>query len=142
MTLTKHQARTLLKERGLRSTAPRVAVLRVLSIADRPLSYGEVHERLSEGDWDRTTIYRNLIKLRDAGLAPLVSRADGIDRYSLAGSGSHHHHPHFMCEDCGTLICLPANVIAPKSLGTGWSTSIAEAMVHLRGTCPDCLPAS
>lgn len=136
--MTKDEARRLLRARGLRFTAPRVAVLQVLAASARPLSYREVHERLGDALWDPTTTYRNLVKLRDAGVAPVVSRADGIDRYALLDPDEGHRHPHFLCDDCGQLTCLPPNVIASTSLGGGWSASVAAAAVQLHGTCPDC----
>ncbi len=136
--MKKIEARRLLKDRGLRSTAPRLAVLRILADAERPLSYREVHVRLADSDWDPTTIYRNLVKLRDAGLASVVSRLEGIDRYALAASSQdRHRHPHFLCVDCGRLACLPTEVVS--STGGPWAASIERAMVQLQGTCPECL---
>jgi hypothetical protein len=82
MSITKEEARKLLQARSLRVTAPRLSVLCVLSEADNPLSYTEVLARLGERDWCSTTIYRNLVKLREAGVAKVVSRAEGIDRYA------------------------------------------------------------
>lgn len=140
MSIIKDEARKLLRESALRVTAPRLAVLRVLAEAQSPLSYTEVLERLGETDWDPATIYRNLVKLRDAGVAPVVSRAEGIDRYSLArAQGDAHHHPHFVCEDCGRVACLPEELTASMSMEGPWAVSIQKAMVELRGECPDCL---
>ncbi|MEM9493284.1 MAG: Fur family transcriptional regulator [Myxococcota bacterium] len=140
MSITKDEARKLLHESALRVTAPRLAVLRVLAEAQNPLSHTEVLKRLGETDWDQATIYRNLVKLRDAGLAPVVSRAEGIDRYALAQAQSDgHRHPHFVCEDCGRVACLPAELTASISMEGPWAASIQKAVVQLRGECPDCL---
>lgn len=140
MSITKNEARKLLHESALRATAPRLAVLCVLAEAQSPLSHTEVLERLGETDWDPATIYRNLVKLRDAGVAPVVSRADGIDRYALAGTqGDGHRHPHFLCDDCGRIACLPEELRASMSMDGPWGASIEKAMVQLRGECPDCL---
>ena len=134
------EARQLLHESGLRVTAPRLSVLLVLSSAQNPLSHTEVLSRLGETDWDPATIYRNLVKLRDAGIAPVVSRAEGIDRYALAGThDSGHHHPHFVCDDCGQISCLPAEVALPMSTDERWANSVRQAKIQLRGECPDCL---
>ena len=139
MRITKDQAKKLIQESTLRVTAPRVAVLRVLAEAQNPLSHTEVLERLGETDWDPATIYRNLVKLRDAGITAVASRAGGIDRYALAGTGDDsHHHPHFVCEDCGQVACLP-ELDASMSMDGPWAASIQKAMVQLRGECPDCL---
>ena len=143
MSITKDEARKLLHESELRATAPRLAVLRVLAEAPNPLSHTEVLKRLGETDWDPATIYRNLVKLRDAGVAPVVSRADGIDRYALAQSqGDGHRHPHFVCEDCGRIACLPAELTASMAMAGPWAASVQKAVVQLRGECPDCLRQS
>lgn len=143
MGLERDEIRGLLRENGLRVTAPRVAVVGVLSSADGPLSHTEVVQRLGDTDWDQATIYRNLVKLRDAGIAPIASRVEGIDRYALAGAkGETHQHPHFHCEDCGRVACLPDEVVGSFAVTGPWAESIQRAMVQLRGECPDCLTQS
>jgi Fur family ferric uptake transcriptional regulator len=138
--MTKDSARAALQLAGLRVTAPRVAVLRVLARSARPLSHTEVVDKLGKKDWDPATLYRNLVKLRDAGLAPVVSRADGVDRYAFASrEGDGHRHPHFVCDDCGQVACLPSALSASIVVEGPWATSVQQAMVQLRGECPDCL---
>src|SRR5690554_5226935 len=137
MTINKDDARRLLHESNLRATAPRVAVLQILAASRTPLSHTEALELLGETDWDPATIYRNLVKLRDAGVAPVVSRVEGIDRYSLVrNQHDEHRHPHFICEDCGQIACLPAELTASMLLEGPWANSIQSAMVQLRGECP------
>src|SRR5690606_9635928 len=117
---------------------PRIAVLRILAGAEQPMSYTEVLQRLGSTEWDPATIYRNRVKLREAGVAQVVSRAEGIGRYMLAQSeGDDHRHPHFVCEDCGRVSCLPADLVAVSTDGP-WAASIQQATVQLRGECPEC----
>ena len=140
MPLTKDDIRHLLREKGLRVTAPRLAVVTVLSEAEGPLSHTEVLQRLGKTRWDPATVYRNLVKLREAGIAPVASRMEGIDRYALAGAeGGGHSHPHFHCEDCGRVACLPEEVVGSFAATGPWAESIQRAMVQLRGECPDCI---
>ncbi len=140
MDITRDKARAILHERGLRATAPRLAVLRVLAESDGPLSCGDVLARLGDTDWDPATVFRNLVKLREAGIAPVVSRAEGIDRYALAPpGGAVHRHPHFVCEDCGRVACLPVELTASMSVDGPWAQSVEKASVEIRGHCPDCL---
>ena len=132
--------RELLRAHGLRATAPRLAVLRLLASAEQPLSYTQVLELLGQTDWDPATIYRNLVKLSEAGVATIASRAGGLTRYALTSSRDEGHcHPHFVCDDCGRVACLPADLTASLSIEGRWSTSVKQAVVHLRGECPDCL---
>jgi Fur family ferric uptake transcriptional regulator len=129
----------LLQEYGLRVTVPRLAVLEVLAAADSPLSHSEELERLGDTAWDPVTIYRNLVRLRDAEIAPISSCAGGIDRDALAGAAGGHDHPHFVCDDCGPVACLPKELVELMSMIGRWSASIKGALVELRGECPDCL---
>ena len=69
MRITKNEARRRLRAYGLRVTPPRVAVLGILADAGGPVSLTQVLELLGDSDWDPSTIYRNLVKLREAGLA-------------------------------------------------------------------------
>jgi len=140
MPMTDRKARDLLNKAGLRATAPRIAVLRTLGAVRIPLSHSEVVERLGDVGWDKATTFRNLVKLRDAGIAPVVSRIDGIDRYALSDPlGVTHQHPHFRCDDCGRIACLPVDIIAAPAPDEAWSRSIQNAQIHLQGECPDCL---
>lgn len=140
---TQEQARSLLRDHRLRVTAPRLAVLRVLAEASQPLSHNEVLERLGDTRWDPATIYRNLVKLRDAGVAPVVTRAEGIHRYALSGlaDGDHHQHPHFYCETCGRVTCMPPELSAALAMTGPWGASVDKAMVQLHGECPECASA-
>ena len=140
MSINQDEARDLLKQNGLRATEPRLAVLIVLSESKTPLSYSDMLDRLQDSPWDPTTIYRNLIKLSESGLATVVSRVEGISRYALVNEpGDKHKHPHFVCDDCGQISCLPAELSAAISIDGDWAKSIAGAALQLRGECPKCL---
>jgi hypothetical protein len=76
-----------------------------------------------------------------------VKAAEGLfrsfDRYALAVEDDDHRHPHFSCESCGRILCLPpARLTASMTLSGAWKRSVADAVVHLRGVCPDCRAAS
>ena len=132
-----------LREHGLRATAPRVAVLRELCDAGTPLSHTEVLARLGDVVWDPATIYRNLVKLTEAGLTQVVSRAEGMARYALVttlGDHAHdHEHPHFVCDECGKVSCLPIAVTTSADVDERWAASVRRASVQLLGSCPDCI---
>ena len=138
--MTKEQARKILQTSGLRATAPRLAVLQLLAKTTQPVSHTEVVKHLQASDWDPATIYRNLVKLRNSGIASVVSRVDGVDRYALSLSAENdHRHAHFSCEDCGKVACLPESVTSSISIEGRWRRSLEHAMIQIRGVCPDCL---
>ena len=136
MALSADQIEALIRDKGLRVTATRVAVLRLLE-AHGPLSHTEAVAELGDERWDKATIYRNLVSLAEAGLAIVVSNAGGMARYAFAEHAD-HTHPHFECTECGQVSCLPQ--AAPRIRVQGrWAASLASATMQLRGRCPDCL---
>ena len=138
------EAKEQLRALGLKVTPPRLAVLRVLELADRPLSHAEVVARLPQqqpgtGDvvWDRATVYRNLVALEGVGLVRISSHAGGVGRYELVRRREQHTHPHFVCDDCGIVSCLPEAEVVTKQ-NTRWSKSLRTAEVQFVGRCPSC----
>lgn len=138
--MEKVDAKELLRSASLRATAPRVTLVRLLSDSSRPLSYSEVVDQVGD-DFDPTTMYRNLVTLKNAGLARVVSKANGMARYELvtSESSSGHEHPHFACDDCGNVTCLPVETVAMVSVSGPWIGALKAATVQLQGSCPDCL---
>ena len=132
----------MLRSRGLRATAPRLAVLGVLSRAKSPMSHAEVAEALENEPWDMATVYRNLIDLSDASL---VRRSDlgQIWRFEatfLDDEDAHElGHPHFVCTDCGTVACVDDVEISVKKRAHVPKAVKREAVeIQLRGLCDDC----
>ena len=138
--MNRSDIKIILRERGLRATAPRIAVVQLLSEAKSPVSFSEVKGMMAGSDWDAATIYRNLIKLKETGLATVVSNVDGQARYALVTENSHteHAHPHFVCDDCGQISCLPESIVSGIAASGGWSASLQSASLQFRGECPDC----
>ena len=131
-----------LRSAGLRSTAPRVAVLRQLQRAARPVSHAELVERLDGEGLDRVTLYRNLNDLADAGLLARTDLGDHTWRFELRPEGTGAHatlHPHFTCTRCGTVSCLPEEAVT-LARGRGLPGAIARKAVEvtLRGRCDRC----
>ena len=149
MSITDQEARAMLSARSLRVTAPRLAVMQLLAESERPLSHTEVVEALAAQRWDQATLYRNLVKLSEAGLTRVTSELAGVKRYELTGARSEakHAHPHFVCNECGVVSCLPESTISPSikdvsALDASWSGALSSASIHLVGVCPPCQEAS
>ena len=139
--LSRDDAKQQIREVGLRATAPRVAVLRLLTVAEKPLSHTEVIEAIGTDDWDQATLYRNLLKLVEADLARVASKVGGVTRYEARGDDdSPHLHPHFSCRTCRTVECLPEAKLAGP-VDRRWYQSLKTSEMQLIGDCPDCLAA-
>lgn len=95
--------RTLLKEKNLRLTPQREAVLRVmLDCQDQHLTAEDIYDRTRAeyADIGLATIYRTLELFEDLGLISRLDFGDGGRRYEFALGKDHHH---LICIDCGKI---------------------------------------
>jgi Fur family ferric uptake transcriptional regulator len=129
--------RELIRAAGLRVTAARVSVLGALREAQAALSHAEVAQRVEQAGLDRTTVYRNLIDLAQAG----VLRRTDVDhtwRFELVEHGQ-ERHPHFVCTDCGRVACLPVSSVTLRpGRGTPGALRRGNLEIELRGRCDAC----
>ena len=135
------EARTLIRKAGLRSTGPRVAVLRVLRRAAGPQSHAEIYDALAAEGFDRATVYRNLVDMAEAGLLNRSDLGDHVWRFELRGETGPHtaEHPHFVCTDCGDVSCLPgAEVRIKPGRGAPRGAGVKGVEVQIKGRCDDC----
>ncbi len=128
-----------LRAAGLRTTAPRLAVLRLLRGSRQPLSHGDVIARLRHRGWDRATLYRNLVDLARAGLARRTDLGDRVWRFEADGRPSAHRHPHFVCRECGDVACLDGVRVRLESRRDALGALRAQEFeVLLKGCCDQC----
>ena len=131
------------KKPGARDTAARRAILAALAKAPHGATAEELlaKVRKTSPSAHKTTVYRRLYALRDAGEVTESASAAGPARYELAGDGGHHHH--FTCVKCGA----PEGFESPaaeKALEDA-ARRLARAgfrvtghALELFGECPSC----
>jgi Fur family transcriptional regulator, ferric uptake regulator len=134
------QLKKMIRDTGLRSTAPRLAVLKHLLAHSSPISHGELVDVLAHDGMDRTTVYRNLVDLTEAGLVQRTDVGDHVWRFELKRSDDHTFgHPHFRCTDCGIVACLPdVSVKVKNSKAVPKALAAQKVEVQLRGLCDKC----
>jgi Fur family ferric uptake transcriptional regulator len=131
--------RSKLRERGLRVTVSRVAVLEVLLAATQPISHAELVERLADLGCDSTTLYRNLVDLVDANLARRADVGDHVWRFALIrDEHDASAHPHFVCTACGNVQCLPTMQISAPTTKAPRAVKRKQIEIHVRGLCDTC----
>lgn len=133
--------RAILREHGLRATPARIAVCKILSAVEGPLTHAEVATRLDSRGIDRTTVFRNLNDLVEAGLARRLEVGDHVYRFEwrdrTAAGGD---HPHFVCVDCGEVRCLPD--VSPAAIPAARQRThqiLDVTEVLYKGHCVDCV---
>ncbi len=133
---------------GLRSTMARLSVMQELMTATSPLTHAQVADRLAAKEFDRATIYRNLVELSEAGLVNRIELGDHVWRFELrradndsaeTSMGLSPGHPHFVCVDCGEVSCLPTGSVSIKHAGGAKPELISDVTeVLLKGHCGNC----
>lgn len=134
------RAESLCRERGVRLTDQRRAVLRLLCEADRPMSAYELLEQL-RGEVRNPappTIYRALDFLLEQGL---VHKLESLHAYIGCSHPDHPHASQFLiCADCGDVAELEDPSIAKSLSAAGRAAGFRteRPVVELLGTCAEC----
>lgn len=133
------QTRKILSDRGLRTTAARLAVVHWLQKASSPATHADIAADLVPLGFDKATVLRNLTDLVEAGLVTRKELGDHVWRFELRDE-SHPagcEHAHFICVDCGSVTCLHSLELPSAAM-----KSIQQAgrvtEILIRGHCHLC----
>lgn len=126
-----------LREKGLRLTKQRKAILEVLADAESPASAEETFSSLPRDTCDLVTAYRCLEQFERARIVERGVRENGTKVYCLSHGHGHHHH--LTCRKCGTVeridLCK-SEELEEAAQGFGY-TEISHVM-EVFGLCPEC----
>ena len=105
---------------------------------DNALSVVDLVSILSN-QMNKTTVYRILHRLEEAGILHSFVDKDGLKRYAkgsqrTSSMDNQINHPHFLCEDCGISTCLPLKISTPSLPNYVIKSS---EQLYL-GQCKDC----
>lgn len=117
--------------------------MRHLASAPAPLTHAEAADSLEPLGIDRSTVFRCLNDLAEAGLATRFDLGDHMWRFGMRGCEGQEveEHPHFLCTSCGKAVCLHqvkvriTPVSRTQESQEDWG-DIEE--VILKGHCPAC----
>ncbi len=129
-----------LREKNLRPTPQRQAVLRVLLEAGRPLRAEEVLQRVrvEQPGVSLDTVYRALAAFKRTGLANELVFRDGCRRWEPSLSGEHRHY--LICLGCGStreVPCCPEDSLA-RARECYPDFEIADHSFVVYGYCAPC----
>lgn len=130
---------TTLRERGLRATGPRLAVLAAVDSLSGHPDVAAIAARVRAGGGSISTqaAYDCLASLTAAGLLRRIGPAGSPARYETRVGDNHHH---IVCRVCGAtqdVDCVhgAAPCLQPESVG---GFAVDEAEVTFWGLCPGC----
>ena len=140
----RNQSRDLLSSKNATMTNPRLVVLDLLLIENRPLTIDQVLT-LSKGKLVQSTLYRVINDLRDFGLITEFTTPENTMVIELNSEDSNHHH-HIFCKECGSITDIELNSDLESALEKEVakiekyrSISIDSHSLELFGTCDDCV---
>jgi Fur family ferric uptake transcriptional regulator len=132
------QARQMLKAANLYRTSGRVAILKVLLRANKPLNQRQIARRSASEHLDKVTIYRTLESLSEVGLVHKAFIQERAWHFELAHNCTKSQcHPHFTCTCCGSTHCL-MGISLPMAKSPHGGFIIHRQQVRLEGLCPAC----
>ncbi len=126
-----------LKKAGLKTTLPRLKILRILEKAKvRHMSAEDVYKRLLEGGEEvgLATVYRVLTQFETAGLV-LRHNFEGGRAVFEMNPGSHHDH--MVCVECGKVFEFidPAIEERQRKVAEKAGFVVDEHSLYLYGVC-------
>ena len=139
MTSLRHSRSGILaaiEDRGYRSTAPRRAIVQVLTGKQEGFTAEEIVNELP--GVGRATIFRTLKLLMEIGFVCRLNLWDGEPRYSVS-SVEHHHHT--VCVACGNVGEFQAATVERMMRGMELAVpgQIVGHRIEIYVTCDRCL---
>ena len=134
--MKKQEVAQILRNKGLKSTQLRLALLQHFSEAKRAFSYADLKTALKSSS-DKSTLYRNLTTFEKAGLIHSVHDDSGVSKYAFGSSPNlRNQHPHFICEDCQKAFCLKELSKDHFEIPKGFIPKTVQTIIH--GVCAEC----
>ena len=130
----------LLKEKGLKNTPTRRAILEVFSADCKPINAEYIHEKLKKSGINLVTIYRTLESFEKAGILKRLSLNKSSAYYEIAAN----HHHHLICTDCGTIEGFKEcdiGDVSRKALKDSKFQTVSGHSLELFGKCKKCAKA-
>src|SRR5713101_3285640 len=125
-----------------RYTSGRRAIVELLIHAGHPVSISDIAAK--RPDIPRSSAYRHLVDLQQAGVVRRIAANDEFARFELAEDLTEHHH-HLLCVNCGRVIDVTPTASFERSV-TRALTDLADAegfepqshRLDVLGMCADC----
>ncbi len=137
--MSKGLLKSILKDRKLRPSHPRLLVYQELSDAGVPLSPQELYRSLLRKDKKvgLTSIYRSLDLFESVGMVFQIRNGSNV-KYKLCELEDHHHH--IVCKACGNVVELKFCDISDWSRKVSESTGyqVTDHQLNFYGLCKDC----
>ncbi len=124
-----------LKKSGLKITSVRKQIIGMLQSSTKPLTPTEF---LSKIKANKTTIYREIDTLLNAGYLNEVNFGDRNKRYELSSLGHHHHLVCVNCHEVEDVVLKEALLNEEKFISSVNKFKILKHNLEFFGYCHNC----
>lgn len=132
------EATVLLKEKGLKVTPQRLAIVNLLKNTKEHPSAETIYKKLSSDfpTMSLATVYKTLEMLKNIGLVQELNVGEGSFRYDA----NIESHPHVVCLSCNRVDDLDESVLKDVMDEVKKHTDylLTEQKLYFYGYCPEC----
>lgn len=135
----------MLREKGLKVTNQRVAVLSILEHCNgQHLATEEIYDLVKKDvpEIGLATVYRTLQTFLEHEIVDKINFDDGYVRYEMAAGTekSLHHHHHLICLKCGRVMSFADDLleVLEDSIAVKTGFYVVDHEVKLYGYCDEC----
>ncbi|NMB98369.1 MAG: transcriptional repressor [Clostridiaceae bacterium] len=130
----------IFREKNLKKTTPRVAIVGILLCASHPLSENDIKDKMGYM-YDRSTFYRTIQTLIDVKIIHRIVVDNTNVRYAINNLDYDEvehpkSHAHFYCRKCENVICMDNIQISNCSLPPNYEMDECEILI--KGICENC----
>ncbi len=138
---TLDEARTRIRQAGMRITKPRVAIIESMQRHEGPVSIDRIHQAMGTAVCDLVTVYRCLAAFEQLGIVRRSYLHNGTCLYELILRTARHYH--IICKACGStdrVNYFPVEGIERLLQERGYAE--VSHVVEFFGICPKCQQAA
>ena len=131
-----------LRQKLLKITGQRQAILEILRNHSHPLTIKEIFVLMPQDRCDLATIYRATHLLEQMGMVKRFDFGDGAARFELIAEGEDGHHHHLICTKCAAVVEIEECALGKIDSQIGETNGFTAVTHKLEffGICPACRP--
>ncbi|GKU25309.1 Fur family transcriptional regulator [Clostridium folliculivorans] len=139
-----NQLKEDLKKKGYKLTPQRRAIVdTILLNKGKHLTAEEIYDEVKLGcpEIGLATVYRTILLLEEMGIIYRLDLNDGSARYEMAHDDEHHRHHHLVCNNCGKVIEVEADLLddLEELIEKKCDFKIMDHSVKFYGLCSECV---
>jgi len=128
----------ILKEKNIKITKGRIAILNILKNSESSLSAEKIHQiyRCNDTNINLSTVYRTLELFEEKELVEKITLNDAVFSYKLKGK-THRHH--LECDICHKEVEIPCPMLQVQEMvqnSTGFT--LTDHDLVMKGVCKEC----